>query len=102
MSSETTGAVRTQSYRVAINGDERDCVLRPGRRLGEAARQLDLPAGCDVAAISAARLWIERPEGYVALAGADGRVLIEFGASDGAALESFRPAEPMVTLTAER
>lgn len=107
VSDEITGSIRPDSdrsdiYGIAFNGSKQGCVLRLGRQIDARSRQLELSAGCEDAPISSAKVWIERPNGDVALAAADGRPLVEFGASDGAAFESFRPAQPMMTLTLSR
>lgn len=91
-------------YRLTVNGSEAGCLLSAGRWIDGASRAIDLSDGCDRIEypLVAARVWIEGPHGDVVLADDSGRVLIEFGASDGAAFESFRPLEPLMTLTALR
>lgn len=97
-------AVDTAVYRVTINGREAGCLLSAGRWIDDASRSIDLSDGCVPVEypLAMARIWIERPHGDVALADDAGRVLVELGASDGAAFESFRPLEPLMTLTALR
>jgi hypothetical protein len=96
-----TGSV---AYRLAVNGKASKCLMWPGRQVDTTSRSLDLSDGCTDLAVTLAkvRLWIESPHGDVALADADGNALVEFGASDGAAFESYRPLAPLMTLTALR
>ncbi len=91
-------------YQLTVNGNGAGCLLSAGRWIDGASRAIDLSGGCAPGdhPLAAARIWIEHPHGDVALADETGRVLFEFGASDGAAFESFRPLEPLMTLTALR
>ena len=91
-------------YRLSVNGSEAGCLLSAGRWIDSESRAIDLSERCVFIdhPLALARVWIERPHGDVALADDAGRVLIEFGASDGAAFESFKPTEPLMTLTALR
>ena len=68
-----------------------------------AARPLHLTPGCVAAnpELVAARYWLDRPDGTVALSGADGRIVAEFAMADGAAFESYYPQQPVMTLFAD-
>ena len=92
------------AYRLAVSGREVRCLLWPGRQTDGLGRSLELSAECEGqgSPLANARLWIESPDGGVVLADANGATLVEFAVSDGAAYESFRPAEPMMTLSALR
>jgi hypothetical protein len=80
-----------------------DCSLAAGEAPEGAPRPLRLGAGCMPAnpQLAGARWWLDRPDGTVALAAADGRILAEFAAGAGAAFESYAPAQPLMTLLAD-
>lgn len=69
---------------------------------GAGERRLDLEPRCSAVApeLAGAQRWMQRRDGSVAFVRDDGSVVAEFAAADGAALESFRPREPILTLFA--
>ncbi|RIK85727.1 MAG: hypothetical protein DCC69_09145 [Hyphomicrobiales bacterium] len=79
------------------------CSLAAGNAAEGGSRPLRLAPGCiaDNPALAEARYWLDRPDGTVAFSGADGRVLAEFAAADGAAFESYHPRLPVMTLFAD-
>ena len=96
---------------VAVTGGERFALLARGADEGcrvtavagkERRKDLRLSPGCVVLvpALAGAKWWLERGDGSVAFMGADNRVLAEFATADGAALESYRPLDPVMTLLA--
>ena len=90
----------------AWNQDDRsrpDCSLAAGEAPEGAPRPLRMAAGCTSGnpLLTGARWWLDRPDGTVALAAADGRILAEFAAGDGAAFESYAPRQPLMTLLAD-
>lgn len=88
------------TLRLVVAGRDANCILARGE-LEEMIRPLRFSAGCRSIdpAFRGAAFWQERPDGVVAIVGEDGSVLGEFGVSDGAAYESFRPASPLMVLT---
>ena len=86
-----------------IDEDQDECSLAAGEAPEGAPRPLRLAAGClpDNPQLADARWWLDRPDGTVALAAADGRILAEFMTGDGAAFESYYPQQPLMTLLAD-
>ena len=91
-----------QTFRLTGIGRDWDCVLSAADRMEPAARPLQLSPGCSAVdpALAGQAFWRERPEGSVSIEGPDGRIVLEFAASDGAAYESYSPADPVMILTA--
>jgi len=101
----TTAAIAPASgpearFRLAM--DETVCTLVAGQAPNAAMQPVALAPDCLAARpeLAAVRFWLDRPDGTVALAGADGRVRVEFAAADGAAYESYNPRFPVMTLFA--
>ncbi|HRP78769.1 MAG TPA: hypothetical protein PL183_06655 [Aquamicrobium sp.] len=96
-------------FRLVATGDRDsdpgrlDCSLAAGEAPEGAPRPLRMAPGCMPANphLAGARWWLDRPDGTVALAAADGRILAEFAAGDGAAFESYAPRYPLMTLLAD-
>lgn len=80
-----------------------DCSLAAGEAPQGAPRPLRMAPGCMPGnpQLAGARWWLDRPDGTIALAAADGRILAEFAAGDGAAFESYAPRQPLMTLLAD-
>lgn len=85
------------------SADSTGCSLAAGHAPEGGLRPLRLAPGCvaDNPGLAEARYWLDRPDGTVAFSGADGRVLAEFAAADGAAFESYHPRLPVMTLFAD-
>lgn len=81
---------------------ETACALVAEPALDGTMRRVALAPGCLAVnpELAAMRFWLDRPDGTVALAGADGRVRVEFAVADGAAYESYNPRFPVMTLLA--
>ncbi len=80
------------------------CTLAAEQAPNGTMRRLALAPDCLAAnpELAAMRFWLDRPDGTVALADADGRIRAEFAMADGAAYESYNPRFPVMTLlTAE-
>lgn len=98
---------RSDSFRLVSTwddvGDEAGCSLVAGEAAGQGKRPLRLAPGCaaDNPGLAAARYWLDRSDGTVAFAAADGRIVAEFAMADGAAFESYSPQQPVMTLLAE-
>jgi len=104
----TTAAIAPASgqaarFTLVSAGDEAACTLVAEQTPAGTMRRLALARDCLAAAAELAdvRFWLDRPDGTVALAGADGRVRVEFAPADGAAYESYNPRFPVMTLLAE-
>jgi hypothetical protein len=65
-------------------------------------KDLSLTPVCksQVPSLASVKWWLDRPDGSVAFLNDGGRVLAEFAAGDGVALESFAPREPLMSLLA--
>ena len=87
-------------FRLVSTLGEAGCSLTAGQARKDGLRPLVLAAGCidGNPALAQARYWLDRPDGTVALSAADGRVVAEFAAADGAAFESYDPPLPVMTL----
>ena len=87
-------------YEISSNWQEGTCVLAVGAMAGDGKRYLHAEPGCSMAGIDidAAAFWLERQDGSVAILDAEGSAAVEFSVGDGAAFESYLPAEPMITL----
>ena len=96
-------AAPQDSFRLVSTSGGVGCSLAAGDATEDGLRPLRLAAGCaaDNPALAQARYWLDRPDGTVAFSGADGRILAEFAAADGAAFESYHPPLPIMTLIAE-
>lgn len=95
----TAGAPQDR-FRLVSTLGEAGCSLTAGQAGKDGLRPLVLAAGCidGNPALAQARYWLDRPDGTVALSAADGRVVAEFAAADGAAFESYDPPLPVMTL----
>lgn len=84
-------------------GNRPDCSLAAGEAAEGAPRPLRMAPGCAPGNphLADARWWLDRSDGTVALAAADGRILAEFAAGDGVAFESYAPQQPVMTLLAD-
>ena len=82
------------------SADSTGCSLAAGHALEGGPRPLRLAPGCvvDNPGLAEARYWLDRHDGTVAFSGADGRIVAEFAAADGAAFESYSPPLPVMTL----
>jgi hypothetical protein len=103
----TTSAIAPASgqqarFMLVSAGDETACTLVAEEAPHGTMRQITLAPDCLAAGpeLAAMRFWLDRPDGTVALAGADGRVRAEFALADGAAYESYNPRFPVMTLLA--
>ena len=102
----TTAAIAPasgQAARFTLVSDETACTLGAEQAPSGTMRRLALTPDCLAGnpELAAMRFWLDRPDGTVALAGADGRVRVEFALADGAAYESYNPRFPVMTLLAE-
>lgn len=102
-SSVAPAAAPEDSFRLISTWGGAGCSLAAGRAPEGDLRPLRLAPGCvaDNPELAKARYWLDRPDGTVAFSGADGRVLAEFAAADGAAFESYYPSLPVMTLFAD-
>lgn len=94
---------REARFRLRSSTLDTDCSIAAEETVVEdGRRRLRLDAACArlVPVLEGARWWLERPDGSVAFALADGRVVAEFAAADGAAFESYAPRLPIMTLLA--
>ena len=89
-------------FKLRAYGVEPSCSVTAGALISERKRTLTLGERCKQLDpnLLAASQWLERPDGTVAFAGADGRVLLEFAVADGAAYETFSSEQPMMVLLA--
>lgn len=89
-------------FRLVSTAGEADCLLAVGYAPEGRMRPLRLAPGCvaDNPELAGARYWLDRPDGAIAFSGADGNIVAEFAAADGAAFESYYPARPVMTLLA--
>lgn len=87
---------------ISAGGEAGECLVSAARAQDGARRPLRLSAGCATGSpgLSAARYWLDRRDGTVALSGDDGRVLAEFAIGDGVAYESYEPSYPPMMLIA--
>ncbi len=87
---------------VSAAGEAGECRISAARVRDGARRPLRLSTGCAAGnpELSAARYWLDRPDGTVALSGDNGRTLAVFAPGDGAAYESYEPSYPVMTLIA--
>jgi len=85
------------------SADSTGCSLAAGHAPEGGPRPLRLAPGCvaDNPGLAEARYWLDRHDGTVAFSGADGRIVAEFAAADGAAFESYSPPLPVMTLFAD-
>ncbi len=106
-SSVAPAAVPQDGFRLVSTwgnaGDGTGCSLAAGHAPEGGPRPLRLAPGCvtDNPGLAEARYWLDRRDGTVAFSGADGRIVVEFAAADGAAFESYSPPQPVMTLFAE-
>lgn len=90
-----------QRFVLQAGGHDDGCVVATTPSDGDRLR-LGLSPGCGdlVPGLAGARWWLERADGTVAFATDAGRVVAEFSVADGAALESYAPRQPIMTLLA--
>ena len=91
-----------EGFRLVSTAGETECVLAVARAPAGKIRPLQLAPDCaaDNPGLAEARYWVDRPDGAIAFSGADGNIVAEFAAADGAAFESYYPARPVMTLLA--
>lgn len=76
------------------------CFIAVGAPAGEGRRRLHPEPACAKLGLEAgeAAYWLERQDGTAALLDEEGSTAFEFAVGDGAAFESYRPAQPVMTL----
>lgn len=107
----TTGSISRASfatgssnrYRVVVAGRDRGCFIVKGSMLADGTARVRISPQCDALSPAMAKigLWRDNGEETVALTTPDGRTLFDLAAGDGVAYQSYRPAEPLVSLVAE-
>lgn len=86
----------------STSSGDAECHLAVAETSGGRMRPLRLAPGCIAAnpGLAGARYWVDRSDGVVVFSAANGNILAEFAAADGAAFESYYPAQPVMTLVA--
>jgi hypothetical protein len=87
---------KVERFSLYVNGRPSGCEL--SRSAEDDSLAIDRACEGASSLVADAALWIDRPDGSVALAAADGEPLVELAVSDGAAYESFSPATPLILL----
>lgn len=94
---------KTDVYHLSASGHEGgNCSLWAGEPLPDGGRTMRFSQGCRAIdpGLAGDAVWRETSQGTAAILDLSGRPIVEFGMSDGAAYESFRPVVPIMILTA--
>lgn len=96
-------AVPAGTFRLVADGG-RTCTVVRGAPAGGGAFELRPAAGCEalMPGLAGARVWREEADGTVTFGAGETDPLVAFAVADGDGYESFRPAAPILSLTAER
>lgn len=91
-----------ERFALVSSWQEGACFIALGEPAGEGKRHLRLEPGCVAlnARLDDAAYWLDRQDSSVAFLDGEGAVTAEFAAGDGAAFESYAPAEPVMLLLA--
>ena len=95
-----SGDVSVTQFTLHASGRKGECVVTPDVSATESRKSLDVTPGCAAvhAQLMNATQWFERDDGSVAFLDSGGRAVVEFSVSDGAAYESYSPAQPMMVM----
>lgn len=105
-----TGSIQTgfvperegsERFILQVDGLDSGCTVIATEN-GANEKQLSLSPVCSirVPVLAGAKNWLDRADGTIAFTEIDGRVVAEFAVADGAALESYAPHQPIMTLLA--
>lgn len=105
-----TGSIQTgvsathessERFILQVDGLDSGCTVVTTEN-GTDEKPLSLSPVCSirVPALAGAKNWLDREDGTIAFTEIDGRVVAEFAVADGAALESYSPHQPIMTLLA--
>lgn len=91
-----------ERFELRSSSQDGACIIVVSEPAGTDMRQMRLGPGCVAlnADLDVAAYWLDRQDGSVAFLDGEGAVTAEFSASDGAAFESYKPAEPMMLMLA--
>lgn len=87
-----------RGFAYELAGGTARCALRIASEDGSAT-PISFDDGCGELVADAALFWRTREDGGVDFANGEGNAVLEFGPSDGAAYETFRRGQPLLSLT---
>lgn len=94
-------AGKVQRYRLLVTGGDAGCDIARVGSHGRDKAGIVLAGSCAAApGFRELSYWLDRGDGSIALADADGEVRYSFAAADGAAYESYGAGVPLMALIA--
>lgn len=84
-----------------VSSGMRSCTLTKAAPSAEGTSTLQADRHCDevLPGLAGANIWLENADGSVTIGAETAPQLVTLGVADGAAYETFRPADPPITLT---
>lgn len=88
-----------ETYLLQFAGFDASCTIRRAPAFNTGDARLVVGDGCSDT-LAGASLWRDNADGSVSFLSPNGRTVLEFAQSDGAAYETFRAGAPLATLIA--